>query len=184
MKPVFGYGLFSVSKEGEITESIVFEYFDKEMEYARLLRDEELLYDELVSLRINMQGFLDEEIVKINGIVVRPYVVTVNVGLSGSPYRPFINYIIKFRGELRPGINVYENYYEPERADYDYIVTWVFPEEAKVLDADVGVEYVVRPQNVLTFRVRKGHLLPGSETISFLLPERSGVAASSIEEEF
>lgn len=183
MKPVFGYGLFSVGIAGDVVESIIFEYIDKDCMYAELIKDPFKLREEIRVLKRNMQDFLDEEIVKINGEEIRPYVVKVTVGLAGSKYRPFINYIIKFRGSLRPGLNTYENYYEPDTAEYDYIVTWVFPEGVRVLEADLGVEYEVGPHNVLKFSVGRGFTLPGYERISFFVPEPLLVASSNTEEE-
>ncbi len=184
MKPVFGYGFFSVDLAGDVVESIIFEYIDNDCEYAELIKDPVKLREEIRILKRNMQDFLDEEVVKINGEETRPYVVKVTVGLAGSRYRPFINYIIKFHCDLKPGLNTYENYYEPETAEYDYIVTWVFPEGVRVLEADLGVGYEVGPNNVLKFSVKKGFTLPGYEKISFLVPEPLLVASNSTEEEF
>ena len=164
---------------GDIIEQIIFEYIDEEGIYEEILSDEDLRQEELKKIRRNMQAFLDEEIVKINGVEVRPMVFHVDIGLAGSINRPFIKYLIRFAGDFKEDLNIYENIYEPEEAEYNYSVIWVFPEGARIVDVDVGVTYFVGPSNILRFYVRKGFKTSGVERISFVL---SGVPSSSTGE--
>lgn len=173
MKPIFGYCFFTVATDGFFTESIVFEYSDPDREYERVLKDEQLLREELRVLKANMQSFIDEERLRVNGVEVKPKVVDVDVGFTDSVERPYINFIVVFNAPLRlGGLNVYEDEYEPEEAEYDYIVKWVLPRGGRVVEADFGFEYVVGPDNVLRFRVRKGEVTPGRERMVFYLPPR------------
>lgn len=165
MKPLYAYGYFIALTTGDFHQIIIYEYVDPEREFAQALKSRRR--EELESMKNNMQSYLDEEVVKINGVVVKPKVVSVNAGFRGSLKRPFIEFLIHFRGDLIGGDNKYENIYEPEVATYDYSVVWVFPPNFKVVEADVGAEYEVSPENVLRFFVKKGFKTPGYEKIIF-----------------
>lgn len=165
MKPIYAYGYFVVSPTGDFHQITIYEYVDAEEELARALRSRPK--EEVEAMRNNMQSFLDEEVVKVNGVVTKPKVLLVNAGFRGSLKRPFIEFLIHFSGDLIEGNNTYENLYEPEVTTYDYSVVWVFPRNFEVVEADVGVEYEVKPRNVLRFSVKKGFKIPGYEKIVF-----------------
>lgn len=165
MKPIYAYGYFVVSPTGDFHQIMIYEYVDTKEEFARALKNRPK--EEIETMKNNMQSFLDEEIVKVNGAVTKPRVVLVNTGFRGSFKRPFIELLIHFRGDLIEGRNTYENLYEPEVTTYDYSVLWIFPQNSEVVEADVGVEYEIKPRNVLRFSVKKGFKIPGYEKIVF-----------------
>ena len=165
MKPIYAYGYFIVLPTGDFHQIVIYEYIDTEGEFARALETRPDV--ELENMKNNMQSFLDEELEKINGMVSKPKVVSVNAGFRGSLRRPFVEFLINFRGGLIKGDNVYENIYEPEITAYDYGVAWIFPQDFEVVEADVGVGYEVEPKNVLRFSVRRGFKTPGYEKIVF-----------------
>ncbi len=169
MIPIYAYGIFDVTY-GEVIQHIIFEYVDPGKGYAKIVKDREKLIKELAILKRNMQAFLDAEEVKINGVRVYPKVVDVKIGFSGTYERPYIKYVIIFDAPLKSGVNVYEDKYEPEVTEYDYVVTWVFPKGSKVLDVNVGFNYEVVNERVIIFHVPEGSETPGYESISFLLP--------------
>ncbi len=167
--PTYAYGIFNVCRN-EVVQHIIFEYVDPAKEYADIVRNPSRLNKELEILRRNMQSFLDEEDVRINDIRVYPKVVDVEIGFSGSYERPYIKYLIVFDAPLKSGVNKYEDTYEPDIVEYDYIVTWVFPKGSKVLEVNVGFNYKVINDRIITFYVPEGSETPGYEMISFLLP--------------
>lgn len=117
-----------------------------------------------------MQRFLDQERVLINGKQTYPKVVAVDVGFKGDPSRPYIRFFILFLGELRKGLNIYEDYYEPEVAEYDYDVYWIYPLRARVVKAELGVPYrLLHDGRVLSFSVSKGTRVGGYERVEFEL---------------
>jgi hypothetical protein len=170
MKPIFGYGFFSVCSDGLFLQDIIFEYRDEDLEYYALLEDEDAKKEELKVLRDNMQKSLDEEKVVVNGSRISPRVLEVEVGFAGSKYRPYIRYLIGFTVPLRHGENVYRDIYEPTIAEYDYTVTWILPPRATVVRADVNVPYRVSNGNLIRLYVKKGTYLSGFEEIIFRLP--------------
>jgi len=169
LKPTFGHGLFIVCSDGTINQHVTFEYIDEELEYLNIVSDKEKLMNELEKLRKNMQSFLDEEIVKINGRRVYPKIRHVDIGFNGSFERPYVEFFIVFKGKFKKGLNIYEDMYEKEETTYDYVVRWVFPENTKIVDVDVGFEYEVVDNRILIFRVFTGSVTPGYEKISFYL---------------
>lgn len=182
MKPVFGYCYFTVDTSGQFTETIIFEYLDENQEFAKIMSDSLKLHEELVKIRENMQSFIDAEEVKVNGMRVRPRIIKVLTGIAGDPCRPYISFIVRFRGNLKDGLNMYEDKYEEDVAEYDYVVTWVLPPGSRVVDAEFGFKYEVGPDNVISFKVPKGSIAPGYEKILFYLPplsERHVTDASS-----
>nr|KJR74364.1 MAG: hypothetical protein TU35_00600 [Thermoproteus sp. AZ2] len=165
--PIYAQGLFSVSP-GRVVMVVIFDYLDRGEYYAGLLRrGGEALAQELETLWDNMQGFLDEEEVLINGARVRPTVRDVYVGLRGDAKRPYIEYIIDFPAELKPGVNTYRNRYEPEVAEYDYEATWVLPERSELLRWNIAGEVEAPEPNILRVRVKKGTRVGGEEGFDF-----------------
>jgi len=166
--PVFANGFFTVQENGVFNEIILFEYYDPGGYYASLLSDQNRLDEELETLSRNMQFYLDLEKVLINGVESSPTVLNVNIGFRGDPRRPYILFIITFKGRLARGLNTYENYYDEEVAEYDYEVVWLFPAKARVVEADLGVPYKVEAGGrVLRFNVKRGTRVRGFEKILF-----------------
>lgn len=169
MIPVYAYGFFNVCNDGTVVQHIIFNYVDPSKKYSSIIRNPAKLREEIELLSGNMQKFLDSEDVRINGVRVYPKVTATWVGFSGSIERPYIEFLITFKGTLREGINTYEDRYEPDIAEYDYSVVWVFPQGSKIVDVDVGFEYEVVGGNILRFNVPEGSETPGYERISFYL---------------
>ncbi|MEM2020784.1 MAG: hypothetical protein QXP80_00965 [Zestosphaera sp.] len=165
MRPIYAYGRFVVLESGDFFQMIIYEYLDIAEELASAVSSG--LQEELESMKENMQSFLDKEVVKVNDVVVRPSIQLVDVGFRGSLKRPFVEFLIHFKGDLTEGVNTYENVYEPEVATYDYSVSWVLPLGFRVVEAVLGVDYTVGPPNVLRFKVVKGFRTPGYERIRF-----------------
>jgi len=170
LRPRYGYGLFNLDSTGEFRQKVIFFYWDPEMELYSVVSDSESREMELTSLRENMQFFVNSERIVVNGEEVKAKVVHVDVGFVGNPRRPFIEFLILFKGKLTRGVNRYENYYEAEEVEYDYRVTWVLPEGFRVLKADFGFPYKVLDGRVVVINAKKGATTPGYEFMEFLAP--------------
>ncbi len=170
VKPIHAQGTFVVCENGYVTQEVIFDYVDEGLYYWNLLRDEDRLNEELSLAATNMQSFIDEEVVRINGRRVSPNVVGVDLGFRGSESRPYLTFHIIFKGDLRRGVNIYEDVYEPEYVEYDYTVTWIFTGNLRVLKAYLGVEYdILADGRILVFSAFKGFNTPGYEKIEFKL---------------
>ncbi len=173
VRPVHGLGFFYAGV-GFIAYTLVFEYIDPLGYYDAVVRDEKLLEEETLKLKYNMQEFLDEEEVVVNGERCRPKVVMVDVSFAGSRKRPLITFAIRFPAPITPGRNTYENRYEPEEIEYDYEAYWVFPPGSRILEVDMGdgsgEEWSVVSRNVLAIYGRRGGRTSGYEKIVFHVP--------------
>ncbi len=173
VEPVHGQGFFYVGYR-YISYYLVFDYVDPLGYYDVVLGDEKLFEEETAKLAYNMQELVDQEKVIVNGEKVRPRVVMVDIGRRGRRGRVFIVFALRFQAPLRPGVNVYENYYDVEDIDYDYEAYWVFPPGSRILEVDMGSgteDWDVVGGNVLAIYGRRGGRTGGYEKIVFRLPE-------------
>ncbi len=167
-KPLYAQGFFTMHETGLVDQIIVFDYIDESRYYWEISKNKEKLEKEIKMLADNMQYYLDQEKVLINGEETPPKVVDVEIGFRGKPELPYIIFLIEFKGELKKGVNIYENIYEEEIAEYEYIVVWHLPENAKFLKAELGVPYRVEPNGrSIFFRVKPGTKVGGREAIYF-----------------
>jgi hypothetical protein len=169
--PIHAEGFFVMNIDGTVNQVTIFEYLDEDGYYRKLIKDREALLKELGVVMENMQTFLDEEVIKINGERVRARVLDVTLGFRGSLDRPYLEFYIQFRGTLKSGINKYEDFYEEEVAEYDYEINWIFPSNFKVLDYDfAGEGYVLGSGNILRLIVKRGLKVGNYESITFEVP--------------
>jgi len=170
--PIYAQGFFYVHRSGLVDHIVIYDYWDPERYYESVLNDPEKYEEEVETLMENMQYFMDREKVLINGKEAPVHVTGVEIGLRGRPELPYIVFLMEFRGELRKGLNIYENYYEEEEVDYGYIVYWFFPENTRVVKAELGVPYYVEADGrVLFFRVKPQTRVGGREAIYFRIEE-------------
>ncbi len=169
VRPVYAQAFFTVSL-GFIMYYLVFDYHDPLGYYDMIMRYEDLFNEEIAKLSMNMQNFLDQEEVIVNGTRVRPRVEMVDVGFRGSKHRPYITFLIRFSAPISRGVNTYENRYESEVAEYDYIAYWTFPPRSKILEVTVGESYDILHNNVLVLIGRRGTKTLGYERIVFEIP--------------
>lgn len=169
-QPIYASGYFFVRETGLVEEIIEFCYFDPNELYVEILGSLKKLRREKEKLARNMQAFLDAEEVYINDVRVYPRVIDVDIGLREDNKHPYIMFFIVFAGTLKPGINTYEDRYEPVEAEYDYRVVWVFPSKSRIIHVDIGVPYIVFDHGRgLIFKVNKGTKIKGYERIDFEL---------------
>ena len=169
--PIHAEGIFTMGIDGGVWEDLIFEYLDRDHYYRGLMRSRETLLNELRTVMSNMQGFLDEETIKINGETVRARVVDVSLGFRGSFDRPYLEFYIYFKGNLKRGVNKYEDYYEEEVAEYDYEIVWLFPPGFKILDYEfAGEGSIMGDGNILRLMVKKGLRVGNYESITFEVP--------------
>jgi hypothetical protein len=169
LEPLSATGIFVVTRRLEVYQTIVFDYFDGEGTYYELLEDEEKLEKELSLLATNMQAFLDEEEVVINGEKARPRVVGVDIGFKSVPEEPFITYFIFFKGKPVRGVNYYENIYENTVAEYPITAYWYFPLKSKIVNVEMSGEVEIIGSNILILRLNEGERIYGYEKIEFEL---------------
>ncbi|RLE80275.1 MAG: hypothetical protein DRJ52_06750 [Thermoprotei archaeon] len=169
VKPVHALCFFSVSLLGDVNQLLVFDYYDPDLYYAKLV-ERKLIDYELETIASNMQDYLDEEKVLVNGRRVYPEVRHIDIAFRGTPKNPSIYFIIYFKGYLKPGENTYEDYYESERVEYDYEFYWIFPPGVQVKKVVIDGFYTIN-NNILSVYVERGSYVKGYEKIVFDIPQ-------------
>lgn len=165
--PIYGQGFFTVTNDGLFTQVIIFDYYDPEHYYLSILENEDKYEEEIQKLADNMQEFLNEEEILINGIQAQPIVTAVNLEHRGEPENPVITFIINFKGMLKYGINVFENHYEAETLDYDYTVYWIFSPNMRIIKVEPEYSADLLSRNILIMSGHKGERVNGFERIIF-----------------
>lgn len=168
VKPVYAQAFFHWYVDGFVRQVMVFEYLDRDEYYFELSRHRDLVAKELEEVRENMQRLLDEEIVRINGVRVKPVVRFVELGFRGSRTRPFFLFVITFDAPIRKGENLYEDFYEETVAEYDYEFMWFLPLGSDIVGYEFGGgEAELIDRNVIRVRVSKGAKVGNYEWIRF-----------------
>ncbi|MEM1545124.1 MAG: hypothetical protein QXY40_09930 [Candidatus Methanomethylicia archaeon] len=166
VKPVHATCYFTVSRNGEFNQILIYDYYDPEGYYAKLLHKPRALRNDLLNITLNMQEFLNEEIIKINNIVAKPKIVNTQLIHRGFKDSPSIAFTIKFKGNLSRGINVFENLSNEEETPYDFETTWIFPLRSRVLETLLR-GYVNTYKNIVIINARRGEIVGGYEKIVF-----------------
>ncbi|MHA1238079.1 MAG: hypothetical protein ACTSSJ_02315 [Candidatus Odinarchaeia archaeon] len=168
IKPLHAQTFICASRNGEFNQFLNYMYYDPDKYYADLIHKPSEYENEILKLWDNMQGFLDEETIKINGTTVTPKVKYVSIEHIGSDTLPIISWIITYNGELKSSENIYETWSDEEIAEYDFESYWCFPPNAKLLEIDTLLEFEVQG-NILLAWARKGDKVGGYEKIVFSL---------------
>jgi len=170
--PTYAYGYFFVHRSGLVDQIIVFEYHDPSRVYESMINDRVKYVREIDRLMKNMQYYLDQERVVINGYRVTPIVKNVEIDFKNKPDLIHIIFTIEFRGDFKIGLNTYENEYEEEIVEYEYVVYWFFPEKTRIVRAEIGVPYSISSDSrILYFKVKPGVRIGGREAIFFKIEE-------------
>ena len=167
MRPLYGQGFFSLCTSGMLWYTIVFDYDDPDGLYERLLRRPRDAMREAEALRRNMQSFLDEERLVINGEETRARVEHVYIDTRGEPWRATAVFQVAIPFRPRRGRNVYEDYYEPDTAEYPYTVIWTMPPCAEILDYEMPGRARKPAPHILEIRVSAGERVSGYESLVF-----------------
>ena len=162
--PIHACAFFSVSRDAEFHQLLQYDYEDPERYYLELQQNEEELSAELEKLWTNMQGYLEEEVNKINGTIVYPQVKFCDIQHRGK--NPSITWIITFKGEFQQGINVYETKTDEEELEYDCYALWQFPEETKIKRVETKLYYDIFGSRVVLW-AEQGMKIGGFERIRF-----------------
>ncbi|RLE82568.1 MAG: hypothetical protein DRJ51_01010 [Thermoprotei archaeon] len=167
VEPIHALGFFNLLRDGIVNQIVIFDYYDPGEYYWSKFQSHEL-EDELEIISENMQEFLDEEEVKINGEEVHPCVKEVDLIFRRKKY-PSIIFFIEFAGILRSGLNTYENRYGETVTEYDYEFYWIMPPDFRIREVLVDGDYNISG-NILMVWVSKGSLIKGYEKIVFEVP--------------
>ncbi|TXT55829.1 MAG: hypothetical protein BAJATHORv1_30212 [Candidatus Thorarchaeota archaeon] len=169
VEPIHADSFFSVAISGEIHERLTFEYLDPDGYYRRVIRDEDLLREEIEKLVNNMQYYLDKERVEINDQRVRSNVVYADIFTKGASDVVAMTYLIDFAGRFQQGINRIVTWLEEEIAPYDFEIIWRFPAGTEIREIDTLLDYEIY-EDIVTLWALEGEDVGGYERMEFILP--------------
>ncbi len=168
--PIHAEAFFSLSVDGEIHQRLCFEYHDPTGHYRGVLLDDALYSEEVTQLSDNMQRFLDEERIEINGTRVRPVISYTDIFLKGTTDVVAIVYLIDLRCRFQKTKNRVEFWSDEEIATYDYEILWRFPCGSSITNVETSLQYETLG-DILLLWAWKGDNVGGHEVIEFALPQ-------------
>ncbi|MHA1267577.1 MAG: hypothetical protein ACTSRS_20240 [Candidatus Helarchaeota archaeon] len=165
--PIYASSFFSITRDGEFHQFLQYDYQDPELYYATL--NQEDLLQEIRKLWLNMQGYLEEEINRVNGIDVYPKVDFCDIQWR-TPSNPFFTWVITFRGKLHKGANIYETKTDEEELEYNCYVIWQFPNNTTITKVHTNLYYDIFKSRLVLWG-DQGMKIGGWERIHFELPK-------------
>ncbi len=175
IEPIYATSYTSLSREGEVKEILIYDYWDPEEYYFNLSQDKKSLNKEIERVWKNLQEYINSEKTTVNDEPLETTVEYANIGFRGNEKQPYIYFLMFSEARFRAGENTYEVKYEREELEYDALSIWSFPAGSKVIEAESDLRYVISG-NYLIFTGRKGDVLSGHEKICFLLPKGKGLS--------
>ena len=169
VQPLFGSAVFMVSSECEIHQVLTYDYADPEGVYKVLVEDEKSFQKEIKKLRLNMTEFLAAEKVFVNDQRVAQDILYVDIGFRGSADIPYFQWVIRFQGIPRRGVNSLKSIVEEEIAEYDLEVLYLFPTGTDIIEVKTPMEYEIRSPLLLVW-ARQGDKVGGYEEVFFRFP--------------
>ncbi len=169
LTPLHAQSFVNVSRDGQINQILVYDFYDPGEEYTKLMRNNKNRFiQEVERLWDVMQEILDREEHRINGVRVKPEVIFADIQFRGSPNLPYIYWVITVKAPVKKGVNVFEVEEEEEKLEYDVEVQWVFPEDSKVLEVTSKMEYDIY-DNLVVLWARTGDIVGGKERVRVLI---------------
>ena len=169
VQPLFASAVFTISRNCEIHQVLVYDYADPEGTYKALVEDEIAFRNEVSSLRWNMAEFLAAEKVYINDQRVTQNILHVDIGFRGSSEVPYFQWVIHFEGIRQDGVNSLKSIVEEEITEYDLEVLYLFPAGTEIIEVKTPMEYEVQ-DSLLFVWAREGDKVGGYEEVCFKFP--------------
>ncbi len=166
--PVYAQGFFTLSPTG-IYQVVIYEYIDREKYYHKIVEDDELYTDEIERLRTIIEDELAKELIKINEERAETIINGISIAFHESPEHVSLIFFVFIKGVIKNGINIYEDYYESTKAEYDYDAYWFLPPSWRILEVVASGRYDVYgpTNNMLIISARRGDDISGYEKIVF-----------------
>ena len=149
-----------------LEEVIYFFYFDPEQNYSKIKQD--VLHnhdDELLKIKKNMQGFLDEDLVFLNGKRLVLNITDIEINFAQDMRHPILVFEVQsYYFRLRSGVNKFELDGEQQIATYPITAEWEFP--GKIMFVSSQTRHQIH-FNELVFSASPSEPFGGYEIITF-----------------
>jgi len=168
LTPIFANSVINISKAGNFTQVLTYEYSDEDgAYYLKINEDYDFYLQEVETIKINMQKFMDSCINYVNDEKVTPKVIEADIDFKNSRL-PFFYWIIVFNGKLKTGLNVYKSDISEEKLDYN--VQSIYLLEAPLVPKSVesALHYeIYEKQRFVKYFGNKGEIVGPKEILRF-----------------
>ena len=166
--PIFASSVMTITNSGGFHQFLVFDYYEKSGNYFRRINEDDyFLNNEVENIRNNMQGFMDACANMVNGHMVYPKVIEVDIDFRNKNL-PFFSWIIEFNGKLREGINIYESEIEEEELEYNINSVYIFEKPLDPIDVETALHYdIIKENRIIKFYGNRGEKVGPLEILRF-----------------
>ena len=166
--PIFASSFMTITASGEFLQTLVYDYYEKTGKYHKKIQtDRDFFLNEINDITQNMQGFMDKCQNKVNGKSVHPSVIESDIDFKNNTL-PYFSWIIKFKGELQPGLNTYESKIDEEELEYDISSIYLFEESLTPETVDTMLHNEVsKEKHMVKYWGNRGEMVGPNEIIRF-----------------
>jgi len=173
--PIHAASIITISKSGWFQDTILYDYVDqnclhpnkKNANYMTYLQHENNYQQEIDVYWSNLQTFLDEETNIINETKVKLNIIDCDIFFHDSAH-PYVQWTVEFKGIFHPGINIYENFVEPEILEYPINSKYILESPMEFSEIKSSLSYELQSHNrVVSFSGDKGKKLDAHERLKF-----------------
>jgi len=166
--PIFASSFMTITSSGEFLQTLVYDYYEKTGKYHKKIQtDRDFFLNEINDITQNMQGFMDKCQNKVNGKSVHPRVIESDIDFKNNTL-PYFSWIIKFKGELQPGLNIYESKIDEEELEYDISSIYLFEESLTPETVETMLHNEVsKEKHMVKYWGNRGEMVGPNEIIRF-----------------
>ncbi len=166
LTPIFANSVINISKAGYFTQVLTYDYMDEDGDYFLKINEDYNFYtQEVETIKINMQKFMDSCINYVNDEIVSPKVIQADIDFKNNQL-PYFYWIIVFRGKLKKGINVYKSDISEEELEYNIQSLYLLETPLVPKSVETALHYEIYA-NFVKYFGNKGEIVGPKEILRF-----------------
>ncbi|MHA1111606.1 MAG: hypothetical protein ACTSRE_10925 [Promethearchaeota archaeon] len=168
LKPIFASSVITITASGNFLQYLTYDYQEESTEYyARIKEDDDFYINELDTISLNMQSFMEDLPNTINGHTVIPQVIHAEIDFKNESL-PFFYWVLEFHGPLHVGKNSYESVMSNEELEYDVNSIYLFDTILRPLSVQSSLHYeILRNERIVKYWAYKGEIVGPKEVLQF-----------------
>ena len=168
LKPIFASSVITITASGHFLQYLTYDYQEETTEYyARIKEDDEFYINELDTISLNMQSFMEDLPNTINGHTVIPQVIHAEIDFKNESL-PFYYWVLEFHGPLKRGLNIYESVMSNEKLEYDVNSIYLFDSKLQPVSVQSSLHYeILRSERIVKYWAYKGEIVGPKEILQF-----------------
>jgi hypothetical protein len=168
LKPIFASSIITITTLGNFLQYLTYDYQEETGEYyARIREDDEFYINELDTIFLNMQSFMEDLPNTINGHIMIPKVIHAEIDFKNENL-PYFYWILRFEGPLKIGLNNYESVMSNEKLDYDVTSIYMFDGGLQPVSVQSSLHYeILKNERIVKYWGYKGEIVGPREILQF-----------------